>query len=254
MLVALTRKPSSRLKNCELTYIPRLPIDVELAQGQHQQYEALLESWGVEIDRLPEDHDCPDGAFVEDAAIVLDECAIIANMGAPSRKREAESVAAALAKYRRLFQLKSSAALDGGDVLQIDRELFVGVSTRTNSAAISSLTGILEPFGYTVTPVAVCGCLHLKTACTYVGRNTMVMNRERVDVAPFKRFRQIATANDEPLGGNALVIADHVAMPSSCPRTVELVRRGGFDVSLLDISEFLKAEAGLTCLSIIFQK
>jgi len=238
---------------CELTFIPRQLIDVELASRQHLQYEAMLESWGLQIDRLPEEPDSPDGAFVEDTAIVLDECAIVAAMSAESRKSEVESAAVALAKYRPLFALQFPAKLDGGDVLRIDHELFVGVSTRTNASAISDLEQIVRPFGYRVTPVLVSGCLHLKTACTYLGRDTILINREWVDAVPFERFKQIDVAKDEPAGANALMIAHHVAVPSSFPRTAEFISHAGLHVTLADISEFLKAEAGLTCLSIVFE-
>jgi len=254
MLVALTRRPSPKLIDCELTFIPRQPIDVGLAARQHQQYEATLRSWGVEIDRLSDEPDSPDGAFVEDTAIVLDDCAVIAAMGAESRKKEVESAANALAKYRTLFFLKPPATLDGGDVLRIGRELFVGVSTRTNGSAILHLEKIVRPFGYRVIPVRVSGCLHLKSACTYLGQESVLINREWVDPAPLERFDQIEVASDEPAAANALVAGDHVAVPSSFPRTAELISRAGFAVTLMDASEFLKAEAGLTCLSIVFEK
>jgi len=254
MLVALTRRPSSNLIDCELTFVPREPIDVELACRQHQQYEMMLMSWGVEIDRLPDEPDSPDGAFVEDTAIVLDECAVIAAMGTTSRKKEVESAASALSKYRVLSYLKSPATLDGGDVLRIGRELFVGVSTRTNGPAILDLERVVRPFGCRVIPVRVSGCLHLKSACTHLGRETVLINREWVDAAPFERFRRIEVSSEEPSAGNALVVCDHVAMPSSFPRTADLIGRAGFTVTLTDASEFLKAEAGLTCLSIVFEK
>jgi len=253
MLIALTRRPSRRLTECELTFLAREPIDVELAGRQHRQYEAMLESWGAQIERLRDEPDSPDGAFVEDTAVVLDECAILASMGAESRRGEVESAASALAKHRELFALKASAKLDGGDVLRIDRELFIGVSTRTNELAIEDIEKIVRRFGYGVVPVRTTGCLHLKSACTYLGRGMVLINRTRVDETPFQRFQSIAVPEEEPAGANALVVGKHVTIPTEFPRTAELVSRAGFAVGLTDISEFLKAEAGLTCLSIVFE-
>ncbi|HZM17345.1 MAG TPA: arginine deiminase-related protein, partial [Candidatus Krumholzibacteria bacterium] len=120
------------LDRCELTYRARSFIDADRAREQHRQYERLLQELGAEVVSLPAEPDLPDAVFVEDAAVVLDECALVPHMGAPTRRPESASLAAALAAYRDLVHLPPPGTLDGGDVLLLGRTLFVGLSTRTD--------------------------------------------------------------------------------------------------------------------------
>ena len=88
--------------------------------------------------------------FVEDAAIVLDEVAIITRPGAPSRRPECDGVSAVLSDYRPLQTIVAPGTLDGGDVLRLGRTLYVGLSTRTNEEGARQLAALVAPFGYSV--------------------------------------------------------------------------------------------------------
>src|SRR5437764_332270 len=104
MLTAITRDVSPAFASCELTHLARVPIDVDVARAQHDAYENALEDAGYRIDRLsraPNDV-MPDSVFVEDAAIVFDELAVVMRPGAASRRAETAAVAEALARYRTL--------------------------------------------------------------------------------------------------------------------------------------------------------
>ena len=85
MLIAITRGVSPAIARCELTHVSRSAIDVELACAQHGAYEAALASCGAKIHRLTTEPDLPDSVFVEDTAVVLDECAVMTRPGAASR-------------------------------------------------------------------------------------------------------------------------------------------------------------------------
>ena len=187
-LIAITREVSPSINDCELSFHVRQPIDVSKAQMQHKAYQDCLAKLGAQIVSLPAEPDLPDAVFVEDTAIVLNEVAVIANMGAPSRRPETRSVANALARYRPLKFLTEPATLDGGDVMRIDRTLFVGLSQRTNRAGIEQLRALLGSHGYTVQPVEVTGCLHLKSACSYIGNNTILAHRAWIDVESLRGF------------------------------------------------------------------
>src|SRR3954469_7846359 len=186
--IALTRAISASFARCELTYLDRLPIDVDRARQQHAAYEALLDSLGWEIVRLPALDDQPDAVFVEDAAIALEELAVVAPMGAASRSGESQTVAEGLARFRPVIGLEAPATLDGGDVLCIGRRVFVGLSRRTNAEAVDQLRRLLAPYEYQVFGVPVRGALHLKSACTYVGDETLLANADWVDTTPFSRL------------------------------------------------------------------
>jgi dimethylargininase len=253
MLTALTRAVIPTLGLCELTYLPREEINIARAVEQHDRYKNCLADLGVRVISLPAEPTMPDAVFVEDPAVVVDEVAVVARSGAESRRKEAASLAEALSAFRPLRRLREPATLEGGDVLRIGSTILVGVSPRTNEAGISQLAAELEPFGYRVRPVSVRECLHLKTACSYLGEETILVNRAWVDTAPLGKWKLIDVAEDEPWAANALRIGETVLMPASFPHTEAILRRAGLRVQALDLSEFRKAEGSVTCMSVIFE-
>jgi dimethylargininase len=256
VLTAITRAVSPGIVHCELTFLARKSIDLHRAQEQHRAYEQLLEQLGARVISLAAEPDLPDSMFVEDPAIVLDELAVILPMGTASRRPEAASLAKALQKFRKLEYITSPGALEGGDVLRIGRTLFVGLTGRSNAEGIRQLATILAPNGYEVIPVPVSGCLHLKSAVTHLGRNTLLANRAWFDSSPFSRhaFDWIDVASEEAHAANALVVNGTVVFPASFPRTRALIEAADFRVAPLDISELQKAESGLTCSSLLFDE
>lgn len=250
-LVALTRAVSPAFDRCELSHLDRRPIDVALAERQHAAYEALLGELGCELQRLPAAPELPDSVFVEDTAVVVDELAVIARPGAPSRRGETSAVAAALSRYRPLVDISAPATLDGGDVLRVGRRLFVGLSARTNEAGIAQLTRHLAPRGYEVVGVPVGGCLHLKSAVTLVAGGVLLLNAGWVDSASLVGHERIEVDPTEPFAANALRVADTVVMPAAFPRTRARLEAAGIAVRTVDVSELAKAEGGVTCCSIV---
>ncbi len=253
MLTAITRAVSSALLDCELSFVERKPIDLEKARAQHHTYEALLARLGAKVISLPEEPGLPDSMFVEDPAIVLDEVAIICPLGTETRRKEAPSLAAALEKYRKLAYVKLPGTLEGGDVLRIGKKIFVGVTKRSNPEGIRQLAVIVAAHGYELVAVPVTGCLHLKSAVTFLGKNTLLGNRAWFDWRRLRGFDWIDVHPAELHAGNALQLADSVMFPASFPRTAALIQEKGFRLEPIDISELQKAESGLTCSSLLFE-
>jgi len=251
MLTAITRAVSPSIVNCELTFLDRRPINLDKAREQHRAYEQLLESLGAKVISLPAEPTLPDSMFVEDPVIVLDELAVILPLGTESRRPEAASLANALKKFRKLSHITTPASIEGGDVLRINRTLYVGLSTRTSAEGIRQLGVILAPFNYEVSAVQVTGCLHLKSAVTHIGRDTLLANRAWFDPAPFTDYHWLDVAPEEPHAANALALGETVIFPASFPRTRACIEAAGFHVTTLDISELQKAESGLTCSSLL---
>jgi dimethylargininase len=249
--IAVTRKISSAMMRCELTHLERTVIDVALAREQHHAYEQALRGFGYRIESLPEERELADSVFVEDTAIVLDEVAVIARPGAPSRRAETASIAAVLGRFRVLVRIESPGTLDGGDVLRVGRSLYVGVSGRSNAAGIGQLRTLLLPFGYRVLPVPVQGCLHLKSAVTQVAEDTLLINSRCVERRHFPGMRFIEVNELEPLGANALMLGADVIYSSSYVRTAGVLRRHGIRVHTVEISETEKAEGAVTCCSLL---
>lgn len=252
MLTAITRAVSPALNRCELTFLERQEIDVPKAIAQHRAYRDCLLELGLAVLTLPAQPDLPDSVFVEDPAVVVDEIAVILRMGAESRRGEAESMARALAPYRQLRRMREPATLEGGDVVRAGRRIFVGLSGRTNRAGIEQLSAELQPFGYTVTPVEMRGCLHLKSACCALGDDLILANRDWVDTAPFAGLGIVDVAPGEPGAADVLAIGGTVLIPAAFPATAERLCRLGRAVIPIDVSELMKAEAGVTCMSVVF--
>jgi dimethylargininase len=253
MLTAITRAVSSSLGDCELAFLSRERIDLAKAVEQHRSYEARLEGLGARVIRLPAEDDLPDAVFVEDTAVVLDEVAVISRPGAASRRPETAGIAALLSRHRPLEFIQPPATLDGGDVLRIGRTLLVGEGARTDLAGLEQLRQKLAPYDYRVQSASVRGCLHLKTGCTFIGENCILINREWVDDTALAGFDLIDLPKEEPFAANTLVIGGVVLLPASFPQTRALLESRGFAVESLDIHELQKAEAGLSCLSLLFQ-
>lgn len=253
MLMAATRPVSPSLARCELTHLPREPIDVERAARQHEAYEDVLRSLGATPTRMAAAPELPDAVFIEDTAIVLDEIAVITRPGAPSRRGETAAVESFLRAYRPVHALQAPATLDGGDVLRLDRSLYVGGSSRTNEHSIEQLRGFVAPFGYRVIPVAFTGALHLKSAVTALSDDTVLLNPAWVSPTAFPGYKAIFVDEREPYGGNALRVGDAIVYPTHFPRTRDRLIEGGFRVAEVDLGELAKAEGAVTCCSLIFE-
>jgi len=257
MIVAITREVSPAMINCELTHLSRQPIDIDLARQQHHAYEEALITLGCQVQRMPAESDLPDSVFVEDASVVLDEIAIITRPGAASRRPETASVANALQSYRRLGFIHAPGTVDGGDVLVLGKKVFVGISSRSNLAAVEQMQNLLSPFGYTVVGVTVKDCLHLKSAVTLLAQDTLLINPAWADATVFGSMQKIEVDPHEAYGANTLWIGEGVIYPSNFPRTRQRVKNAleklGMRLYEVDVSELQKAEGAVTCCSLLIQ-
>ena len=252
MKIALTRQVSPVINRCELTHLAREPIDYKRACAQHNQYENALRSLGMEVISLDAEPDLPDSVFVEDVALVLDECAIMLNPGAPSRRPEVAFVEDALSPYRKLFHIHSPGTIDGGDILTVDRTIYVGLSSRSTENAIKQMKAILEPLNYQVHGVNVTGCLHLKSAVTQVNEETLLINPEWVSKEAFSGMQFIEVDPSEPYAANAVLVDGTIIYPTSFPKTSSKLEKAGLNLLRVDSSELAKAEGAVTCCSLIF--
>jgi dimethylargininase len=251
-MIALTHAPSPKMESCELTYVLRAPIDLELARSQHANYCQMLRECGAEVTTLTANLDLPDCCFIEDTAIVLDEVAVLASMGATSRRAEPAGIEPELRKYRKVLRVELPATFDGGDVLRVGRSLFVGKSSRTNDEGIKALVEIAVRFGYKVLPVQLKDCLHFKSACTALPDGSLLVNPAWLDLDALHSFDLVPIPPEEAFAADVLTIGTIVCVEAAHPRTAELIRSRGFEVKTIDLSEFAKAEGGVTCLSILF--
>jgi dimethylargininase len=254
MLIAITRPVSRSIQECELTHMDREQICHKTASQQHADYVDALRTLGVEVVELEPLHHHPDAVFVEDIMVVVDEVAVLTRPGAESRRGEVESAVTLVEQYRTIACIESPGTLEGGDVMQVERTIFVGRSNRSNDAGIDQLRTILSPHGYTVLSMPVPGALHLKTAATYLGDGMVLANPEWLDTTQFNELDVIETHPDEPFAGNAIRIGNSLVFPEQFPHTAGRLEARGFVLKRVQSSELAKAEGSLTCKSVIFSK
>jgi len=254
---AIVRQPAATLAtHCEVTHIERTPIDLDRIVAQHADYVAALRAAGCAVEVLPSLPAHPDSVFVEDAVVVVEDLAILTRPGAASRLDEPAYLRPALASFGlRIAALSAPAVLDGGDVLRIGNRLYVGQGTRTNAEGIRQIGALLAPRGCEVLAVPLGPSLHLKTAVTALDAETVLCNRAWIDPWCFGSMRVLKVDPAEPFAADVLRLRDRLIVNDAFPATRRRVeahaRARGIDVLGVDIGEFGKAEAGLSCLSVL---
>jgi dimethylargininase len=232
---------------------PPVPsLDPALARRQQDGYRTCLEEGGCAVVMLAADEAHPDCAFVEDTAVVLGEAALVTRPGHPSRRGEVGPVAEALASLRlRIALVEAPATLDGGDVLRVGKRLFVGESERSNAAGRAALERFAGPLGFQVVPVHIRGVLHLKSAATALDDGTVLAFPGAVETAAFRDLRVVTVGGDDPEAANVVRLPDgRILVAAHLPGSAAAVIAAGFAPAACDVSEFARADSGLTCLSV----
>lgn len=248
---ALVRPPPDSYAQALTQDAEPRPVDAALARQQHAAYVAALRRLGMEVTELPADEAFPDGCFVQDPAFVVDGILVVARPGAPSRRHEGRSLVAALAPAGlAVYRVMRPATLEGGDVLVTEDALYLGLSRRTNQAALLQMELV---FNRKVQPVPVpAGVLHLLTGCTYLGQGRLLATRAFAALTELAHFKALVVPDDEAPAANVLVLGQAALVPDGYPRTADLLARAGFTPCCVPIGEFEKRDGGVTCLSLVY--
>lgn len=249
---ALVRPPGESFRHAISEQLPRPAIDVTLAREQHAGYCEALRAAGVDLVELPADEEYPDACFVQDTAVIFSGLAVITRFAVPSRQGEQDAVSQALRGHKRLEEVRSPATLEGGDVLMVGSRVFVGLSPRTNRAGFARLRDLLEVEGASVEALPVPQGPHLMTGCSYVGRGVLLATNTYAEVPAFAGLELVRVPPEEAYAANALAVGDAVVLPAGHPRTASRLRAVGLDVLTVSLSEFAKADGGVTCLALPF--
>jgi len=220
------------------------------ALQQHQAYIEALEKIGLEVIILEANDAYPDACFVEDVAVLTSDFAILTNPGADSRRGEKHLIELELqSKFERFYRIEIG-TLDGGDVMMVGKQFFVGLSDRTNQKGINEFRKILKQEGYTVCEVNMKEMLHLKTGVNYLENNTLTVFGEFEQEALFEDFRQIKIAPNDAYAANSVWINGTVLVPAGFKKVAQQIAAHGYKVIELKMSEFQKLDGGLSCLSL----
>ncbi|MGQ9624077.1 MAG: dimethylarginine dimethylaminohydrolase family protein [Candidatus Bathycorpusculaceae bacterium] len=246
---AIVRPVPNSYDRCVRTNTER--IEIALARKQHTKYCKALQELGLKLIWVKGDNSLPDSCFIEDTAIIIDDKAIICHMKVKSRTREVIEVAKVLEKLKETYHIKPPATIDGGDVLKIEKRIFVGLSRRTNLQAVQQLRKILNGCNVEIVPVKVQNVLHLKSACTYLGDGYVILSREHFNVDILRDYEKIVIPKEEEYAADCLAVNGTILMARGYPKTKKMIETAGFSVKELEMSEFRKGEGALTCLSIL---
>lgn len=249
---ALVRKPSRSMVSGITTANLGTP-NYSLACVQHEAYIAALKQCGVEVLVLEALEAFPDSCFVEDAALLTPYCAILTNLGAPSRRGEDAQIKPHVAKfYSTIEQISPPATVEAGDIMMVGSHFYIGLSARTNKAGAKALIGFLETHGMTGSVVTLEKVLHLKTGVSYLENNSMLACGEFLTKEEFSGFNLIEIEQDEAYAANCIWVNGTVLVPAGFPKAQAAIEKAGYKTIPLDMSEFEKIDGGLSCLSLRF--
>ena len=249
---AIVRPPGSGYPDALTRLEPPPPVNLELARSQHGGYVETLRRCGVEVLVLPADHEHSDAVFVQDRVLVVDGRAIVCPSAVESRRGEEEALVAILERSLPVVALASPAHLDGGDVLITEDSILVGLSERSNRAAVGQLREMLAPrFAVEGVPLPA-DLLHLLSGCGYLGDGLLLAVESLEPVPAFRGLRKIAVPSEEAAAANVLRIEKDVLVPAGYPKTASRIAESGFRVHTVPVGEFEKRDGGVTCLSLFY--
>jgi len=252
---AIVRRPCKSIVS-GITSTPELGTpNYELALKQHDDYINALKQCGVTVTVLEADEAYPDSCFVEDTAVITKKCAIITNPGADSRRGETLEMLPTIKRFfdeDKIEYIKSPGTLEGGDVMMVGDHFYVGLSNRTNEEGIRQFIAILNKYGFTGSAVPLTEFLHLKTGVNYIENNNMLVAGEFIDKPEFKKFNRIIVSKKEEYASNCIWVNDVLIVPEGYPNVLAAVKKAGYNVIIVDTSEYKKLDGGLSCLSLRF--
>ena len=122
-----------------------ISISDQLAHEQHEAYNDALREAGLKLVPIAPDpffHDC---VFIEDTAILWEKRALITRMN-PLREGEQAAVRKWLnVNHLEIVTLPDDAKIEGGDVMHLEDETWVGLTERTNAAGVEATQGLHSP-------------------------------------------------------------------------------------------------------------
>lgn len=248
---ALMRRPAPNLAD-GLTSSKQLdPPDFALALRQYDAYAQALRDCGLDVKALPADERFPDGHFVEDPFVIFRDLAFHCRSGAPSRRGEGESLKAHLSPLR-ILEPPRDARIDGGDVLFCADRVLVGISARTNRAGFEALRKALRSVkaDIRVDPVPFSGVLHLKSGLTELAPQVLIRDPALQTDYDLAWADVIELPPEEGYAADVMPVNDTLFVAANCPRAFAAAAKVCSRVVPLDLSEFVKMDGGLTCLSL----
>ncbi len=253
----LVREISPNFTKALANYFGTGPTNIDASIEAHNKYVKALEENGLEVTILPGLENHPDCCFVEDAAFIVNGAAVICNLGHPSRRGEAESIAEALSQHLETIVMPKNAKLDGGDVVFYDDYFLIGRSTRTNEDGVKFIENVCHDRGFKTFVFDIPETtLHLSTICSSPAPGILVTAEGHLQPEQFDGLDAeiIWVPNEESYAANTIGFENGcVIISDSYPKTAKLMSQHGFNVTCVNMEHIRCADGSLTCLGLFFK-
>jgi len=249
---AIVRPPGRTYPQALTRLEPAPTVDLGAARAQHATYTAALVRLGLSVEALPADDERPDAVFVQDRVAVFGGRAIVGPSAVAERRGEAEPIVSVLQKLFPVVTLRAPACLDWGDVLATEEALFVGLSDRSNEAAVRQLRELLAPEWMVEAVPTPPDLLHLLSGCAYLGGGDLLAVESLSEFGTARGLNVVPVPPEEVLSANVLSLGQDVIVPAGYPETATSIEATGRRTHPVPVGEFEKRDGGVTCLSILY--
>lgn len=222
----------------------------QIALLQHKAYIDALKKCGTEVTVLDADESFPDSCFVEDTAILTEECAIITHPGAKSRQGEEVVIKNVLKNLYEKIEEINSGNIDGGDIMMVGNHFYIGLSSRTNHDGAKQMIDILKKYGHTASTLEVPAGLHLKSSMAYLENNNLLITKDFFSHPALASFNKILVEEKENYAANCIWVNGKILVPFGYEKTLSQIQKAEYETIVLDTFEFRKLDGGLSCLSL----
>lgn len=243
------------------------PVDLALAQREHDAFTDLLERLGVRVHALEVDAVSPDLVYVYDPLMVTDAGAIALRPGKPNRAEEPEIVEAWMrdAGIPLAGRIEAPGTVEGGDAVWLREDLLcIGRTLRTNDAGAAQLAALVGLGGsearifdlpYWRGPAEL---VHLMSVISPVADDLAVVFRPLLPVGLWQLLEEVGIRTiDVPeeeyptLGCNVLAVRPGVVVVADGnPRTNRALLAAGCEVHAYPATEIgINGSGGPTCMT-----
>jgi dimethylargininase len=240
------------------------PVDLEVAQREHDAFTDLLSGLGPTVHELGLESDSPDLVYQFDPVLVSDRGAIPLRAGKPNRQGE-ELLTEAWLNDRGIptvARIEAPGTIEGGDTLWLRPDLLcIGRTLRTNAEGARQLHAIVQgdvrlfdvPFWQGPAEL-----IHLLSVISPVADDLAVVYLPLLPVGLWELLLTfgidlIAVPDDEfaTLGCNVLAVQPGVVIiADGNPHTAAKLARAGCEVHTYPASEIgINGSGGPTCLT-----
>ncbi len=270
----LMKRPQSFMSKVDLQkWNYTSPLDQEILNENYNEFYKIIKNSGVEIVDLKlrnENEELCDSIFTHDPSLVINDGAVILNMGKSLRKKETEEHTNFYneEKIPIIGKIINDGTVEGGDCVWINKKtLIVGESYRTNKIGIEQLANIMKRHNVKQKSIKLPkhnnenSCFHLMSLISMLDDDLAIacvslLPKDLINLLKENDIKIIEIPEEEYLESKTLSVNILALSPRNLvsmkgyPKTIDLLIKLGCKINLFSGNELcIKAEGGVTCLT-----